>query len=118
MFCRSCGVQNDEARPSCFACGAVLSPFPSQLGLRGQNYLIAAIVATLFCCVPFGIVGIVFASQIDSKVAAGDVVGATASAKQARMWTGIAFALGVVLLAGYGILAATGALAEMTKGAR
>ena len=30
-----------------------------------------AILVTLFCCLPFGIVAIVFAAQVDSKVAAG-----------------------------------------------
>src|SRR5258705_7718312 len=39
------------------------------------NYLWQSIVCTLCCCLPFGVVAIVFSSQVNSKLAAGNVAG-------------------------------------------
>lgn len=50
------------------------------------NHLVPSILATLFCCLPFGIVAIVNAAQVNSKLAGGDVMGATLSSKRARQW--------------------------------
>ena len=47
------------------------------------NYLVQAILATLFCCLPFGIVWIVFAAQVNSRAAAGDVQGAQVASQKA-----------------------------------
>ena len=41
-----------------------------------KNYLVESILVTIFCCQPFGIAGIVFASQVNSKYANGDYEGA------------------------------------------
>jgi hypothetical protein len=60
------------------------------------NYLWQSIVVTACCCLPFGIVAIVFAAQVNSKLAAGDVQGAMASSRKANMWCWIAFGLGLV----------------------
>lgn len=51
-----------------------------------QNYLIESILVTIFCCQPFGIVGIVFASQVNSKFAAGDFEGAQRASEDAKKW--------------------------------
>ena len=68
--------------------------------------LVWGILTTIFCCLPFGIVSIVFAAQVSSKQAAGDYAGAMDSSRKARTWaiaaavsgviaTGLAIALGV-----------------------
>lgn len=64
------------------------------------NYLAQAILVTIFCCIPFGIPAIVFAAQVNSKLAAGDIDGAKDSSRKAKMWTWIAFGvgLGVILI--------------------
>ncbi|MES2882212.1 MAG: CD225/dispanin family protein, partial [Bacteroidota bacterium] len=36
-----------------------------------KNWLVESILVTIFCCLPFGIVGIVNAAQVNSKFAAG-----------------------------------------------
>jgi len=51
-----------------------------------KNFLVESILVTIFCCLPFGIAGIVFASQVNSKFAAGDYEGALASSKNAKKW--------------------------------
>ena len=58
------------------------------------NYLIPAILS-LFCCMPLGIVGVIFAAQVNGKVAAGDIAGAMDSSKKAKMFSFIAIGLGL-----------------------
>jgi vacuolar-type H+-ATPase subunit I/STV1 len=60
------------------------------------NYLVPAILVTLFCCLPAGVVSIIYSTQVNSKVAAGDVQGAMDASKTARMWMFVAIGLGVV----------------------
>ena len=59
------------------------------------NYLVPAIIS-LFCCLPLGIVGVIFAAQVNGKVAAGDTAGALDSAKKAKMFSFIAIGLGIL----------------------
>jgi hypothetical protein len=59
------------------------------------NYLVMAIISA-FCCMPLGVVAIVFAAQVNNKVAAGDMAGALDSSKKAKMFSFIALGLGLV----------------------
>ena len=99
MNCPKCGKPNPEGASACGACGAPLSSSLSAApGDRGQpisNYLIPAIFATACCCLPLGIVSIVYAAQVNGKLAGGDVAGARQSAGNAKMWFWIAFGLGL-----------------------
>jgi len=61
------------------------------------NYLIPAIAATLLCCLPTGIASIIFATQVNAKVAAGDIAGAEAASKKAKLWMFISIGLGIVV---------------------
>jgi len=63
---------------------------------RVPNYLAQAILCTLFCCLPFGIVAIVFAAQVDGKVAAGDYAGAASCSASAQTWCWVSFWLGLI----------------------
>ena len=76
------------------------------------NYLVQAILTTIFCCLPLGIVSIVYAAQVNGKVAAGDRAGALESSRNARMWAWIAFGSGLVLIVGYLIVVVVGAIAQ------
>jgi hypothetical protein len=62
-----------------------------------KNWLVESILVTLFCCLPFGIAGIVFASQVSSKWAAGDYNGAVQASQDAGKWTKIGFWIGIGL---------------------
>jgi hypothetical protein len=59
------------------------------------NHLVWSILATLFCCLPFGIVAIVYSSQVSSKLQAGDFAGAQASSRSAKTWCWVAFGVGL-----------------------
>ena len=62
------------------------------------NYLAQSILVTLLCCLPLGIPAIVFAAQVNGKVAVGDVEGALNSSRKAKMWCWWALGLGLGLL--------------------
>ncbi|BAU07889.1 CD225/dispanin family protein [Fischerella sp. NIES-3754] len=64
------------------------------------TYLPQAILTTLFCCLPFGIVAIVYAAQVNSKLAAGDYEGAMQASKSAKTWCWVSFGSGLA----FGIL--------------
>lgn len=64
---------------------------------KPSSYLVPAILSLLCCCLPFGIVSVVFASQVDSKWNAGDHAGAIASASKAKLWFWLAFGFGFVI---------------------
>jgi ABC-type Fe3+ transport system permease subunit len=55
------------------------------------NYLVWAILTTILCCLPFGIVSIVYAAQVNSKWTAGDYEGAKQSSKNAKIWAWVSF---------------------------
>lgn len=59
------------------------------------NYLVFAILS-VFCCWPVAIASIIYASQVNQKVAAGDYAGAMESSKKARLFAIIAAILGVI----------------------
>jgi hypothetical protein len=77
-------------------------------GTKIPNYLPHAILTTLFCCLPFGIVSIVNAAQVNSKVASGDLAGAQEASRKARTWALASFATGLVVLAIYVIFIVAG----------
>jgi hypothetical protein len=55
-----------------------------------------AIITTILCCLPLGIVSIVYSSQVNSKWAAGDYQGALASSESAKKWWIAAVITGIV----------------------
>jgi len=67
-----------------------------QQQLPPSNYLAFAIITTILCCLPFGIVSIIFASQVNSKWAAGDFAGAQSSSRNAKTWAWVSFAIGIL----------------------
>jgi hypothetical protein len=69
------------------------------------NYLVWGILATVLCCLPVGIVSIIFSTQVNSKWAAGDVAGAN-QASQWALWCAIGAAvLGVIIVVVFAAIA-------------
>lgn len=119
MFCEYCGHKNPDEALTCGACGlspslqrnasAAPPPMPGAPAYQSSarlpplpaasvpNYLVWSILATLCCCVPGGIVAIVYSSQVNSKLAAGDHFGAQAASDNARLWCWISFGVGLVV---------------------
>lgn len=130
MFCRFCGTDNGEqAAGPCMACGRDLAaaaapgappPPPAQQsmgvapGYQIPNYLVPSILVTLFCCLPLGVAAIVFAAQVNTKVAAGDIAGAQDASDKAKLFCWLSFGLGLFVTAAYIGLMMLGAMAEMS----
>jgi interferon-induced transmembrane protein len=70
------------------------TPPPAGGSATVPNYLVPAIIS-IFCCWPLAIPAIIFATQVNGKVAAGDVAGAEDASKKAKMFSFIAIGLGV-----------------------
>lgn len=117
MFCPNCRTSNLDNASICINCGKSLTsntphsytpppppprantgyapPQPSS-GESIPNYLWQAVVVTLCCCMPLGIVGIVFSAQVNSKLALGDFTGAREASAKAKLFTMIGFGTGLV----------------------
>jgi succinate dehydrogenase/fumarate reductase cytochrome b subunit len=67
-----------------------------------------AIAVTLLCCLPFGVVSIVYAAQVDSKFNAGDSQGAQKASDSAKTWYHAALITGLVVIVLWIIVAAAG----------
>jgi len=73
---------------------------PGPKGPFSENWLVEAILVTILCCLPFGVIGIIFAAQVNTKQQAGDNEGAEKARREAARWTKIGFwvGLGCILL--------------------
>ncbi len=60
-----------------------------------KTWLVESILATLFCCLPLGIVGIVNATKVENRFYAGDISGANKASEDAAKWTKLSFGIGI-----------------------
>lgn len=101
MFCKKCGTEINDDADHCPNCAAEVNAevkVEVEQVVSVPTYLVQAILVTIFCCLPFGIPAIVFAAQVNSKLASGDVEGALKSSQNAKTWCWVAFACGLVIL--------------------
>jgi hypothetical protein len=111
MYCRFCGAENPDDALRCTACGKPMQPRAAEAPHPSvPNYLVHAILVTLFCCLPFGIVAIVYAAQVNAKLAAGDYQGALESSKNAKIWCWVGFGFGAVVIGFYLLVIVGGVL--------
>jgi hypothetical protein len=73
---------------------------------------------TIFCCLPFGIVGIINAANVNSKWAAGDLEGAERASAEAKKWTKVGFICGIVVVVLYVILILTTSIGAIFWGSQ
>ena len=93
------------------------TPPPNPMGTAPPvpNYLVQAILTTIFCCLPFGIVSIVYAAQVNSKLAIGDYAGAMASSKSAKTWAWVSFGVGISWAVIVGLMMGLGMIANIAR---
>jgi len=70
-------------------------PPPAGGSASVPNYMVPAIIS-IFCCWPLAIPAIIFASQVNGKVAAGDIQGAQDASKKAKLFSFIGLGIGLV----------------------
>ena len=112
MFCPTCGREAALDARFCDNCGTTLDQSaggpnhvpgmpPDQPGygtaVNVPNYLVQAILVTIFCCLPAGIVAIVFAAQVNGKVASGDYAEAQRLSNNAKIWCWVSFGVGLAV---------------------
>ncbi len=93
MYCSKCGKLIEDNVKFCPNCGNIMeatNPEATTPKTKPQyapeNYLIWAILSTLFCCWPVGIVSIVHATKVESKFNQGDYNGALDASQKAKKW--------------------------------
>lgn len=60
------------------------------------TYLVWAILVTLCCCIPFGIVAIFYATQVTSRFVNHDYEGARKASDRAQLWIILALVAGLI----------------------
>ena len=78
---------------------------------KPDNYLVWSILTTLLCCLPLGIVAIVYSSKVDGLYMAEYYQEAQDAADKAKKFTLIGAIVGLVVLVLYVIIIIGGALA-------
>lgn len=71
---------------------------PYNQAVMPKTYLTEAILVTLFCCLPLGIVAIIKASGVSQAFNRGDYDGANRASQEAGKWVKWSFILGLVYL--------------------
>jgi hypothetical protein len=64
---------------------------------RPANYLVFAILVTCFCCLPLGVVGIVYSVQVESRYNVRDFAGAANASAKAKNFSIAALIAGGVI---------------------
>jgi NADH:ubiquinone oxidoreductase subunit 3 (subunit A) len=72
------------------------------------NHLVWSILSTLFCCIPFGIVAIVFSAQVDTKLKQKDYEGAKRASSSAKTWNWVSFLTGILTYVIFIVIAIVG----------
>ena len=71
-----------------------------QRPMKPDNYLVWAILCTILCCLPLGIISIIYSAKVDGLYNSGDYLGAQDAANKAKnfaMWGAIIAAIGIIL---------------------
>jgi len=117
MNCPNCHNEIPDDSKYCPKCGYNLSQNPvnatqdwnrfndPQYTRHIPNNLVWAILTTIFCCLPFGIVSIVYAAKVDGLVAERKYADAEKASRNARNWAIVAAVVHVCLVIVYCIFA-------------
>jgi hypothetical protein len=62
------------------------------------NYLPHAILTTILCCLPLGLIGLFFSFRVNWCLAKEDIEGAHAASRRAKLWCTISFIVGALIL--------------------
>lgn len=103
LTCHECGGVVSSEAVQCPHCGvsvrrgSAFTDTKTDTQIKPNNWLTWSILSTLFCCLPLGIVGIVFASKVDAAWAAGNYDDARYSADKAKMFVRMSIGVGIAV---------------------
>ena len=134
MICSNCGTDiSEQEAVFCYNCGVRLpsrdtparegngegdKPTTVRYSRSGRprneehvpSHLVWAILSTIFCCLPTGIVSIVYAAQVSGALVNGDIARARRLSDQAKTWAWVSFGLGIGIMAVFVIFPILGML--------
>lgn len=92
MYCKKCGAELLDGARFCTRCGcdqlySSTAPSPVTPPRRPDNYMWLSVLVTILCCMPLGIVGLLYSSKVDSSWYAGDVESARVYSSKAKSWS-------------------------------
>ncbi len=106
MNCPNCNQPlPSETSAFCPGCGARIGAAPVQPQVQVvqsapvqtvPSHLALGIISTLCCCLPLGIVSIVYAAQVSGLVAGGNIAAAQEASRKAKFWGILSVVLGAV----------------------
>jgi uncharacterized membrane protein YvbJ len=119
MYCPKCGTENDDNAYKCLACGEQLPHeepgaeqqqyggyqqpgagqqyYGAQPGVEVPNHLVKAILVTLFCCLPLGVVSIIYAAQVNGALQTGNIEKAWDLSRKADQWGNASLIVGLIV---------------------
>lgn len=99
MFCKNCSTQIPDNTTQCPHCGFVCATCVDK---KPDDHLVAALLVTTLCCLPFGIIALLEASKVENAWLIGDKQAAEYHSKEADKWVKIGFwtAIGICLISG------------------
>jgi len=104
MFCPKCRTSIQDNTICCGSCGEIVHPLlPPPIPQDIPNYLVLSLLFTIFFC-PTGIIALRYGAQVKRRLSKGDVQGALAASRKARMWNWISFGAGAVIALAYSVL--------------
>jgi len=80
-------------RPQAYFRPGMVEPVP--------NHLTKAILSTLCCCLPLGVVAIVYAAQVQGFASTGNADAAWESSRKADLWGNVSIGLGILSACAY-----------------
>lgn len=85
MFCSECGAQISDKAVVCPKCGVPISGKQIAANASVSNHMVGAVLQ-LIICIPAGIIPLIYALKVNSKLAQGDIAGAHEASKKAKFW--------------------------------
>ncbi len=61
------------------------------------NHLLLGVLTTIFCCLPFGIISIVYAVQVNTAMVSQNYAVARVASEKARYWGMLALWIGIAI---------------------
>ncbi|WP_416442772.1 CD225/dispanin family protein [Leeuwenhoekiella sp. A16] len=65
---------------------------------KPKNYLIEAILVTIFCCLPPGIAAIIYAAKVNSAYENGNIEEAREASQNAAKWVKYSLIAGIIFI--------------------
>ena len=81
-----------------------------------KNWLIESILVTIMCCLPLGIVGIIYATKVDTLWSTGQRDAAYQASREAGKWVKLGAIIGLVVIVLYIMLLVFGVFAGLGAG--